>query len=171
MHADDEQAYVEFVRGRVLALRRTAYRLCGDWHLAEDLVQSALIQLYRHWARVAAASVPDMYVRKILVNVVLEDRRRWWSRRVRPVADPPEPASTSLPGGVDGRLDLRVAFACLTPRQRAVLVLRYWEGLGVAETAELLGCSAGTVKSQSADAIAALRRLMPDYVSDKRDTR
>ncbi len=130
-----------------------------------------MIQLYRHWARIAAASVPDMYVRKILVNVVLEDRRRLWSRRVRPVADPPEPASTSLHGGVDARLDLRVALARLTPRQRAVLVLRYWEGHGVAETAELLGCSAGTVKSQSSDAIAALRRIVPDHVSDTRDAR
>src|SRR5689334_7339638 len=164
MRADDERAYVEFVQGRVLALRRTAYHLCGDWHLAEDLVQSALLLLYRHWPRVVAASAPDAYVRKIVVNAVLEERRRWWSRRVRPVAEPPDRHGGSPAAGVEGRLDLRTALASLPARQRAVLVLRYWEGLDVAETAEALSCTTGTVKSQTSDAIAALRRLMPEYV-------
>src|SRR3954453_2375249 len=86
MRADDERAYVEFVEGRVLALRRTAYRLCGDWHLAEDLVQTALVLLYRHWPRVVAASAPDAYVHKVVVNAVVDERRRWWSRRGAPGA-------------------------------------------------------------------------------------
>ncbi len=169
MRADDEREYAEFVAVRVLALRRTAYRLCGDWHLAQDLVQTALILLYRHWYRVAAAAAPDAYVRKVLVNAVLEDRRRWWSRQVRPVAEP-QPVDATEPGTADEsgrRLDLRTALAGLPPRQRAVLVLRYWEGLDVAETADALGCSAGTVKSQTSDAIAALRRLLPEYVSER----
>src|SRR5689334_9006473 len=119
MRADDEREYVEFVGGRVLALRRTAYRLCGDWHLAEDLVQGALIQLYRHWHRVVAGA-PDAYVRKILVNLVLEDRRRWWSRRVQPMAEPTlsNPAVISPAVGVDGCVDVRAALAGLPPRQR-----------------------------------------------------
>jgi DNA-directed RNA polymerase specialized sigma24 family protein len=83
MRADVEREYVEFVQGQALALRRTAYRLCGDWHLAEDLVQSALILLYRHWARVASATAPEAYVRKVLVNAVLDDRRHWWARSAR----------------------------------------------------------------------------------------
>lgn len=175
MRADDEREYVEFVQGQALALRRTAYRLCGDWHLAEDLVQSALVLLYRHWRRVMAATAPNAYVRKILVNAVLEERRRWWSRRVRPRAEPPPDRDVAFPASIDGSidrsLDLRAALAGLPPRQRAVLVLRYWEGLDVAETAEALGCSAGTVKSQTSDAIAALRRLLPNYVSERRETR
>jgi len=171
MRADDEREYAEFVRGQVLALRRTAYRLCGDWHLAEDLVQSALVLLYRHWPRVVSAVSPHAYVRKVLVNTVLEERRRWWSRRVRPSAEPPPDLGAACPVGIDGRLDLRAALAGLAPRQRAVLVLRYWEGLDVAETAEALGCSAGTVKSQTSDAIAALRRLLPNYVSERLESR
>src|SRR4051794_12805397 len=171
MRADDERAYVEFVQGRVLALRRTAYRLCGDWHLAEDLVQSALVLLYRHWPRVVAVSAPDAYVHKIVLNALLEERRRSWSRRVRPVAEPPEGHVTSPAAGIEGRLDLWTALASLPTRQRAVLVLRYWEGLDVAETAEAMSCSAGTVKSQTSDAIAALRRLLPGYVSDTLERR
>jgi RNA polymerase sigma-70 factor (sigma-E family) len=171
MRADDEREYVEFVQGQVLALRRTAYRLCGDWHLAEDLVQSALVLLYRHWRRVRAATAPNAYVRKILVNAVLAERRRWWSRRVRPRAEPPPDSGVATSVSIDGSLDLRAALAGLPPRQRAVLVLRYWEGLDVAETAEALGCSVGTVKSQTSDAIAALRRLLPNYVSERRETR
>jgi RNA polymerase sigma-70 factor (sigma-E family) len=171
MRADDEREYVEFVQGQVLALRRTAYRLCGDWHLAEDLVQSALVLLYRHWHRVTAATAPTAYVRKILVNAVLEERRRWWSRRVRPRAEPPPDNASASSLGIDGSLDLRAALAGLAPRQRAVLVLRYWEGLDVAETAEALGCSAGTVKSQTSQAIAALRRRLPNYVSERLESR
>ncbi|HEX6873658.1 MAG TPA: sigma factor [Micromonosporaceae bacterium] len=67
-------------------MRRTAYRLCDDWHLADDLVQTALVLLYRHWLRAAAAASTDAYVRKVIINAFLEHRRRWWSRRVAPVA-------------------------------------------------------------------------------------
>lgn len=162
MRAEDEDAYVEYVRGRALALRRTAYHLCGDWHDAHDLVQAALVRLYRYWGRARAADAPDAYARRILVNVYLQQRRSWWARRVVPVAEPRD--APAADAGSDGRLDLMAALARISPGQRAVLVLRYWEGLDVAETAAALGCSAGTVKSQTAYAIAALRRLMPDYV-------
>jgi RNA polymerase sigma-70 factor (sigma-E family) len=166
MRADDEHAYVQYVRARVLALRRTAFHLCGDWHEAHDLVQTALIKLYRHWRRVAEADSPDAYVRKVLVNVFLEERGRWWSRRVRTFAEPVETVAPE--SGADGRLDLMAALARITPGQRAVLVLRYWEGLDVTETARALGCSPGTVKSQTSYAIAALRRLMPEYVGESK---
>lgn len=164
MRADEEQAYVDYVRGRTTALRRTAFQLCGDWHEAHDLVQSALIKLYRYWPRASTAESPDAYVRRILVNTFLDQRQTWWSRRVRTFAE-----STERPApdpGTDGRLDLMAALARISPGQRAVLVLRFWDGLDVTETAQALGCSVGTVKSQTSYAITALRRLMPDYVRE-----
>ncbi|NUO58491.1 MAG: SigE family RNA polymerase sigma factor [Hamadaea sp.] len=170
MREDDERGYAQFVQARVPALQRTAYHLCGDWHEAHDLVQAALIRLYRHWRRVSAADSPDAYVRRTLVNVFLDQRRGWWSRHVRPFGDPPEP-SAGNPGpdlAVNLTVDLRAALARLSPGQRAVLVLRYWEGLDVAETAATLGCSPGTVKSQTSYAITALRRLLPEYAKETR---
>jgi RNA polymerase sigma-70 factor (sigma-E family) len=165
MRAEHEREYVEFVAARALMLRRTAYRLCGDWHRAEDLAQTALIRLYRHWTLVRAADSVDAYARRALINAYLDEQRRWWARRVTPV---PEPEPTPTPGSdPDYNIDLIAALARLAPRQRAVLVLRYWEGLDVAATAEALGCAVGTVKSQTSDAIAALRRLLPGYVSER----
>jgi RNA polymerase sigma-70 factor (sigma-E family) len=161
MRAEQEREYVAYVGARLLELRRTAYRLCGDWHRAEDLVQTALILLYRHWRRASAADSLDAYVRRILVNAYLDDRQRWWTRRVEPRA---ETGAAEDPEPVEARVDLRAALAGLSPGQRAVLVLRYWEGLDVAETALALGCSPGTVKSQTSYAIAALRRRLPGYV-------
>lgn len=158
MRAEQEREYVEFVRARAITLRRVAYRLCGDWHGAEDLVQRAFVLLYRHWRRASAAASLDAYVRTMLLNVYLEDRRGWWSRRVTPFAEPVS-ESGSVDPGAEGRVDLMVALSRLSPGQRAVLVLRYWEGLDVAETAEALAYSAGTVKSQTAP--ASMIRLSP----------
>jgi RNA polymerase sigma-70 factor (sigma-E family) len=184
MRAEHEREYIEYVRSQVRTLRRTAYRLCGDWHRADDLVQGALVLLYRHWRHATAAASLDAYVRRIVVNVFLEDQRRGWFRRVVPGAEA-RPDGT-WPGGTwpDGvrsardaegdaatRLDLRAALSRLSPGQRAVLVLRYWEGLDVAATAEALGCAVGTVKSQTSHAIAALRRLLPDYTSNDLSTK
>jgi RNA polymerase sigma factor (sigma-70 family) len=144
VRAEQKREYVEFVRARSVTLRRVAYRLCGDWHAAEDLVQKAFVLLYRHWRQASLAASLDAYVRRMLVNVYLEDRRGWWARRVMTVADPRPPRSTGDAGsGAEGRLDLMAALARISPGQRAVLVLRHWEQLDVAETAEVLGCSTG----------------------------
>jgi RNA polymerase sigma-70 factor (sigma-E family) len=167
MRAEHEREYVEFVAARALMLRRTAYRLCGDWHRAEDLAQTALIRLYRHWSLARGANSIDAYARRALVNAYLDDQRRWWARRVTPVPEPDPPKAAPSGPDPDHNLDLMAALARLAPRQRAVLVLRYWEGLDVAATAEALGCAVGTVKSQTSDAIAALRRLLPGYVSER----
>ncbi|MFF5229753.1 SigE family RNA polymerase sigma factor [Dactylosporangium sp. NPDC000521] len=168
MRADEEHAYVQYVSDRVLALRRTAYHLCGDWHEAHDLVQATCLKLYRHWGRISAADSPDAYVRQVLVNVYLQQRGTWWARNVRLFTDA-EPDLQDLPApATEHRVDVRAALARLAPGQRAVLVLRYWEGLDVAETARALGCSTGTVKSQTSYALAALRRLMPDYAWEAR---
>lgn len=164
----DERDYADYVRERLPSLRRLAYRLCGDWAAADDLVQDTLVALYRHWRRAAAADSVDAYVRTMLLHRYLADRRLSWVRRVRPVADVPDTvAATHAP---DHRLDLISALAKLSRGQRAVLVLRYWEDLDVAATAALLGCAPGTVKSQTSYAIAALRTLMPNYVPGGSDT-
>lgn len=170
MGGDDEREYVAYVSARWPALRLTAYRLCGDWHTAEDLVQQTFIRLYRNWRRVTSAANVDAYVRTVLVHTFIEGRRGWWVRRVRPQADPvPHSVAPGQDptGPHDGRMDLLAALARIAPGQRAVLVLRFWEGLDVTETAQALGCSAGTVKSQTSAGIAALRRLMPGYLSEK----
>jgi RNA polymerase sigma-70 factor (sigma-E family) len=168
MRADEEHAYTQYVSGRVLALRRTAYHLCGDWHEAHDLVQSTFIKLYRHWGRVSTADSPDAYVRQVLVNVFLQQRGTWWSRNVRLHSTDDPPPRPAPEAAAEHRLDVQAALARLAPGQRAVLVLRFWEGLDVAETARALGCSTGTVKSQTSHALAALRRLMPDYAWEAR---
>jgi DNA-directed RNA polymerase specialized sigma24 family protein len=109
-------------------------------------LQNALVLLYQHWRQAVAASSLDAYVRKMVVNVFLEDQRRWWARRVVPVAEPtPRPDPTV---DTEGRLDQLAALARMAPGQRAVLVLRYWEGLDVPATAEALGCSTGTLKGR-----------------------
>ncbi|WP_198940181.1 SigE family RNA polymerase sigma factor [Micromonospora sp. CB01531] len=158
-----EREYVEYVQARMWWLRRLAYRLCGQWSAADDLVQECLVALYRHWRKATAADSLDAYVRAMLVHAYLAERERSWARRVRPVADVIAPATAPL-AGADHRVDLLAALTKLSRGQRAVLVLRYWEDLDVAQTAAVLGCSAGTVKSQTSYAIAALRRLLPNYV-------
>ncbi|MFC4022025.1 SigE family RNA polymerase sigma factor [Micromonospora sp. GCM10011542] len=164
-----EREYVEYVQARMPWLRRLAYRLCGQWSTADDLVQECLVALYRHWRKASAADSLDAYVRAMLVHAYLAERERSWTRRVRPVADVIGPSTAPL-AGADHRVDLLAALTKLSGGQRAVLVLRYWEDLDVAQTAAALGCSAGTVKSQTSYAIAALRRLLPNYVPGGSDT-
>ncbi|MFI7430773.1 SigE family RNA polymerase sigma factor [Micromonospora sp. NPDC049836] len=164
-----EREYVEYVQARMPWLRRLAYRLCGQWSAADDLVQECLVALYRHWRKASAADSVDAYVRAVLVHAYLAERERSWARRVRPMADVTGPPVTPL-AGADDRVDLLGALTKLSRGQRAVLVLRYWEDLDVAQTAAALGCSTGTVKSQTSYAIAALRRLLPNYVPGGVDT-
>jgi RNA polymerase sigma-70 factor (sigma-E family) len=165
----NEREYVEYVQARMPWLRRLAYRLCGQWSAADDLVQECLVALYRHWRRATAADSLDAYVRAMLVHTYLAERARSWTRRVRPVAEVTTPALVPL-AGAEHRVDLLAALTKLSRGQRAVLVLRYWEDLDVAQTAVALGCSTGTVKSQTSHAIAALRRLLPNYVPGGPDT-
>jgi RNA polymerase sigma-70 factor (sigma-E family) len=165
----DERDYVDYAQAHLPSLRRLAYRLCGDWTGADDLVQECLVALYRHWRKASAADEIDAYVRTMLVHAYLADRERSWSRRVRLFAEvtPPQVPPMAAP---EHRLDVLAALAKLSRGQRAVLVLRYWEDLDVARTATLLGCSTGTVKSQTSYAIAALRRLLPNYAPGGSDT-
>ena len=147
----------DYVRGQWPALVRYATALCGDATEAEELVQSALVRVALRWPFVRDKDNPDGYVRRAIVNGYLTTWRRVRSREL-PVADMPELAVTSDGvAGVDDVMTVRRALAALPPRQRAVLVLRYLEDRSEQETADLLGCSVGTVKSQAAKALAKLR--------------
>ncbi|MEU1751184.1 SigE family RNA polymerase sigma factor [Micromonospora matsumotoense] len=163
---DRDTAFAAYFAARSEAMRGTAYLLCGDWHRAEDLVQTAFTKLYLVWNRVSRHEVLDAYVRQILVRTFLDERRRGWWRRERvggEQADQPAPAESP-----ENRLVLLQALAAVPPRQRAVLVLRYWEDQSVEEVAALLGCSTGTVKSQSARGLDTLRGLLSPTPSGAR---
>ncbi|MBO4164121.1 SigE family RNA polymerase sigma factor [Micromonospora antibiotica] len=163
---DRDTAFAAYFAARSEAMRGTAYLLCGDWHRAEDLVQTAFTKLYLVWNRVSRHEVLDAYVRQILVRTFLDERRRGWWRRER-VGDEQTDRPTP-PESPETRLVLLQALAAVPPRQRAVLVLRYWEDQSVEEAAALLGCSAGTVKSQSARGLDTLRGLLSPTPSGAR---
>lgn len=156
-----DEEFREFMRTRASPLHQSAYLLCGDWHLAHDLVQDTFVKAYQHWPRVRRAASPDAYVRRILLNEV---RERWRRRkRTAPVArfaDMPEPSVPDAAEEIARRAGLLQALLALPLRQRATIVLRYLEGMSERETAAALGCSAGTVKSQSARALATLRTFL-----------
>lgn len=149
----------EFVAARQRGLLRTAYLLCGDWHLAEDLVQSTLAKLYVAWPRVERAGSPEAYARTVLVHAAVDEHRRPW-RREQPTGDLPETPETPVDetARTDERLSLVTALGRLSRGQRAVVVLRFVNDLDIATTAEILGCSPGTVKSQSFEALRRLRQ-------------
>jgi RNA polymerase sigma-70 factor (sigma-E family) len=163
-----ERAFAEYFRARRDAVRRTAFLLCGDWHRADDHAQSAFVALHRHWHRIRDPRALDGWVRRTLVRAVVDESRRPW-RRERPVdVTPDRPAAGPTTDGVATRTTLVDALRAVPARQRAVLVLRYLEGLDVAATAEALGCSTGTVKSQTAHGLAALRAILGDTLDDLR---
>ena len=143
----DAEAYREFVSARMDQWRRTAFLLCGNWHTADDLVSTALVKLYRHWTRVSGMDSPEAYVRRMLLRAWLDERRRPW-RREHSQAELPERFDTGEladPSRAADQLTVLGLLAQLPARRRAVLVLRYFCDLSVEETAEVLGCSTGTV--------------------------
>ncbi|CAM4005954.1 SigE family RNA polymerase sigma factor [Kibdelosporangium persicum] len=158
-----DREFAQFVDANTTRLRRTAYLLCGDWHRAEDLVQVAFLKVYKSWPKVASS--PLGYARQTLTNTVIDESRRFW-RREQPTYPLPDTAGTNA--DQDIALDLRRAMAALPPRQRAAVVLRYWDDLPIAAVADLLGCSEGTVKSQCAKGLAALREMVTDRLEGHR---
>ena len=157
-----------FVRSRSAALLRSAYLLTGDQHLAEDLVQSALARTHRAWSRLHDRGNAEAYTRKIMYHLQVSR----WRRRVAESlpGDLPEPRRARGTGGPGGdhadqttvRLTLRAALLRLSAKQRAVLVLRYFEDCTEADAADVLGVTVGTVKSQTAKALAKLRTVAPE---------
>jgi RNA polymerase sigma-70 factor (sigma-E family) len=153
----DEAAFVEFagaVRGR---LRRTAYLLCGDWEQASDLVQEGLIRVYVAWPRLTRAGREYAYAHRTVVNAFLDHARRRSSTEVPAEPDRERSSGQDVAESVALRTSLMSALADLPPRQRACVVLRYFDDLSVADTAAVLGCSEGTVKSQTSRALTSLR--------------
>jgi RNA polymerase sigma-70 factor (sigma-E family) len=157
MTSRHDEEFAGYMTARLPALRRLAFLLSQDWHQADDLAQAAAIKAYTHWARAAGADNTDAYVNAILVREFLHERRSAW-RRLVSLADAPETAARQ--SDHDSSLDLRSAVGALPPRQRAVLVLRFYCDLNIYQTAGALGCSPGTVKSQTAKALDSLRRAM-----------
>jgi RNA polymerase sigma-70 factor (sigma-E family) len=160
----DEQ-FSSFVISRRPGLVHTAMLLtAGDGHLAEDLVQSTLTKLYIAWSSFQHADNPDAYLRRTLVNALTDERRRWWRRHERSMADPPDLIRHESGGDADDELSR--ALRDLPPKMRATLVFRYYYDLDIADTADALGCSVGTVKSQTARALERLRGVLaPDDLS------
>jgi len=160
----DATAYEEYVASRWTALYRTAYLLTGSHADAEDLAQTALVKAYLSWSKVAEAASPDAYVRRILTNAFVSSRRPLRVVRERSVDTPPEPLQAAP--DTDDRLVLWPQVKALPPRQRAVVVLRYYEDLSEQQIADALGCSTGTVKSTASAALKKLKRVIDETEGD-----
>jgi RNA polymerase sigma-70 factor (sigma-E family) len=154
-----ERDFVAFYADRGAHLRNTAYLLCGDWHLAEDLTQITFTKLYRSWERIDRHDALDQFARKVLLRAFLDERRRPWHREY-----PTEPGSAELDtitsDDATPDSELHAALIQLPKRRRAVLVLRFWADMSVEQVADTLQCSTGTVKSQTARGLAQLRELI-----------
>ena len=160
-----EDEYASFVRARSSALLRSAYLLTGDQHLAEDLVQEALARTHRSWHRLHESGNAEAYARRIMYHMQVSVWRRRKVAEVLP-GDVPEPARRPVriddTDAITRRLTVERALRSLSPRQRAVVVLRYFEDRSEVEAADLLGVSVGTIKVQTARALERLRKLVPE---------
>jgi RNA polymerase sigma-70 factor (sigma-E family) len=165
----DEQDFAEYFAAKRDSARRTAYMLCGDWHKADDLAQTAFVALHRRWKKIREPGATDAYLRRTLVRASIDESRRPW-RRERHTDELPEPPQdgAGLAEQVATRQDLIEALRKVPPKQRAVLVLRYFEGMDVSGAAKALGCSEGNVKSQTARGLANLREVLGDKEVDAR---
>jgi len=165
--------FERFVDDCADVLLRTGYLIVWDLAEAEDLVQETLVRVARRWPRVRRMDQPVAYARRILVNLAIDDGKRRSRRRGEleppdgPLQARADEAAARVFGTLDARAELLGALALLPPRQRTVLVLRYFEDLSEAQTAQTLGCSVGTVKSTASRALARLREALvePDGVS------
>ena len=155
--------FIEFATAASPRLRRTAYLLCGDWHTAEDLAQTTLAKMFVAWRRISQMDAVQPYATRALVNTYLSGRRRKRAAELLLSRFPERAIESQEP---ELRIVLLDALATLPPRARAVVVLRYWEDLSVEQVADLLGCSAGNVKSQSARALDKLRAMLGDAAAE-----
>jgi RNA polymerase sigma-70 factor (sigma-E family) len=158
--------FAEFVAARERALLGTAWLLTGDWGLAEDLVQTALVRSWPRWERIKRRDDPEVYVRRVIVNTWSTWLRRRWRGEQPALVVPERPGSADVAAEVTTRMAVRDALATLTDRQRAVVVLRVFDDMSESQVADVLGCSAGNVKSTLSRALAKLRERLPigDFV-------
>ncbi len=162
---DEPPGFRDYVAARQRALLRTARMLTGNQHTAEDLVQATLERVWPRWSRIAPVGDPDAYVRRTMVNTY----STWWRRKWRaewPTSQLPDAAGPDAFADADLADALRRLLPTLTPRQKAVVVLRFYDDLSEAATAEALGCSVGTVKSQTSKALARLRLMADPRVTE-----
>ena len=171
------EEFVQFAEACSPRLRRTAFLLCGDWHTAEDLVQTALAKVFVSWRRIRRKDAAQAYATRTLVNAYLADKRLMRAGEILTHSPPERPAVSPMP---ETRIVVLDALATLPPRGRAVVVLRYWTDLSVEQVAAVLGCSPGNVKSQSARSLDKLRVVLgetmhetgsPDWVPGERQER
>ena len=155
-----DREFAAFVAARQTHLRRIAYAVCGDWHRAEDLLQTALVKLYVAWPRLHRDGREEAYVRTIIVRANIDESRRPWRRERSGLDGHDAPAPAGLP--VEERSALFEALQDLPAMQRKVVVLRHWLGLSVAETAHELAIGEGTVKSHSSRGLARLQQVLAD---------
>ena len=155
----------EYVAARGPALERYAFVLTGDLHRSQDLVQTALVKAYRRWGWVQSADQPDAYVRRIVTRTYLDWRRRRSSHEL-PVADVPDVVGADPTEEVVGRDEVRRALARLSPKQRAVLVLRHYEGYDDAKIAAVLGCSEGTVRTHASRGAQRLKEALQSMMEE-----
>jgi RNA polymerase sigma-70 factor (sigma-E family) len=153
-----DAAFSEFVRARRTHLRRIAYAICGDWHRADDLVQTALVKLYVAWPRLHRDGREEAYARQIIVRANIDEHRRPW-RRERPGLEGHDGA-TREEMAVEERSAMFDALQSLPVMQRKTVLLRHWLGLSVEETARELGISAGTVKSHTSRGLDKLQAAL-----------
>ena len=167
MRAEQEADFRRYVAARSDRLRRYAYLCCGDWHRAEDAVQTAFIKLYGVWSKTSAESC-DRYVRRIVTNIIIDEHRRAWFRRERSSPALPERAvADPTDQSVETIIIILAALAQLPQRQRAVVLLRYWEDLSIEQVSEILRCSTGNVKSQSTRGLRTLRALLTESTPEQ----
>jgi RNA polymerase sigma-70 factor (sigma-E family) len=169
VNTDVGEDFEAWAQARAAGLARSALLLAGDVHLAEDLVQETLVRVAQHWSRLIRHGVPDAYAHRVLHNLATD---AWRRRQRRPLevdlADSRHSSAAEQGAGevssTDRRLLMREALDRLTPKQRAVLVLRYYEDFTEIQAAGVLGCSPNTVKSQTRQALSRLRQLAPDLL-------
>jgi RNA polymerase sigma-70 factor (sigma-E family) len=157
VNEDEERDFREFVNARFESLRGLAYLTCGDWEAAEDAVSISLAKLYQRWRKVDS---PHSYACRTVVRAAIDEARHPWRREHAASHRLPERATPDAADRIDERMRLRDALRQIPPGQRAILVLRFYEGLSVDQTAAALGLRTGTIKSQTARGLATLREVL-----------
>ncbi|WP_229068584.1 SigE family RNA polymerase sigma factor [Actinoplanes sp. DH11] len=157
MNAEEEDEFRQFVAAQLGPLRTQAYLTCGNWHTAEDAVSNALAKLYPRWGKVDR---PDLYARTMVYRAAISEVRRPW-RRERSAGDAlPDITSHDATGLTDEQLRVQAALKQVPPKQRAALVMRFYLGLNLEETAQVLGTSVGTAKSNTSRGLTRVRELL-----------
>jgi RNA polymerase sigma-70 factor (sigma-E family) len=158
-----ETEFTEFAVAMSPRLRRAAFLLCGDWHTAEDLVQTTLTKVFVSWRKIRRADAAHAYAARTLVNTYLTDKRLKRTGEIATDRLPERPVESLAP---ETRIVVLDALATLAPKGRAVVVLRYWADMSVEQVAAALGCSPGNVKSQSSRALGKLRAVLGDAMTE-----